>query len=146
MGGSSLPHWKLEIIHDSPCWSIDWQDFFRTGVRTWAIYQNGEMRGFHVIFHVRMAASRHLIVWDDDGSIVHRRGEIIHEDRSAHALSRHEIEVKAGGVLEIAQRQLGWGWCGRIEPYNQSASGLKDEFLKLLRSSNSSCKHRSTLR
>jgi len=128
----NFPRWRVLIIDESPCWSIDWRDFFRTGVRTWDPYQGGEMKGFHVIFRVRMCKSGRLLFWDDDGSIVRYQNEIIHDDRSAHSLVRHEIEVHAGDILEIAQWQLGWDWmwCGRIQSPGSPDPRITDEFLE----------------
>jgi len=106
----SLPAWKLVLIDDVPCWSLDWRDHFRSGTKRWNPYEGGELRGFQVNFRLQVPHDGRLIFWDDDGSIIRRRGEIIHEDRSAHSLQRHELQVNAGDVLDIAQWQLGWDW------------------------------------
>lgn len=116
-----LPSWKLMLIDDLPCWSIDWRHYFRGDIRGWNSQTGGEMRGFHLNFKLRVPSSGRLVFWDDDGSIIRRAGQVIHEDRSAHALQRHELNVSAGDVLEIAQWQLGWGWiwAGRLEAEEQ---------------------------
>lgn|GEM_PF-1596989 len=105
-----LPELRVEVIDDHVCWQIDWRESFKRGVKWWAHNMGGEMRGFHLVFHLRLRQSGRLIFWDDDGCIIRRRGEILHADPSAHALTRHEINVQAGDVLEVAQWQFGWGW------------------------------------
>jgi len=106
----TLPAWKPVLMDDVPCWSLDWRDVFRAGVKRWNPHEGGELCGFQVVFRIQVSAAGRLVFWDDDGSIVRRKGEIIHEDRSAHSLRRHELQVAAGDVLEVAQWQLGWEW------------------------------------
>lgn len=110
------PRWKLRLVDGEIGWSLDWREFFRAGLRAWNPSHAGEMRGFEVVFRLRMERSGTLIFWDDDGSVIRIDGRIVHEDRSAHGLARHEVEVSAGDVLEVAQWQLGWDWlwCARI--------------------------------
>jgi hypothetical protein len=76
------------------------------------------MKKFHVVFRLRVEASGTLVFWDDDGCIIRRDGEVVHEDRQVHALERHELAVRAGDLLEIAKWQYhgDWIWAGRIEP------------------------------
>ena len=102
------PHW--EILNNELCWTMNWRELFRSGIRLWNPHMCGEMRGFHVVFHLKINGSGWLTFWDDDSCIIRRNGEIIHYDRSAHPLSRHEIEVSAGDHLEVAQWQQGWDW------------------------------------
>lgn len=96
---------------------IDWREVFDGSLKRWTGTRGGEMRNFHVVFRIRIAVSGQLIVWDDDGSIIRRRGEILHSDRSMHPMTRFEIEVKEGDELEIAQWQShgGWLWGARQE-------------------------------
>ena len=110
------PRWKLRLVDGEIGWSLDWREFFRAGLRAWNPSHSGEMRGFEVVFRLRVGHSGTLVFWDDDGSVLRIDGRIVHEDRSAHGLLRHEIEVSAGDVLEVAQWQLGWDWlwCARL--------------------------------
>ena len=130
----TVPALKLRILEGLVTWSVDWRDFFRTGVRTHDPWVAGEMRGFHVVFRISIYQSGTLEFWDDDGSIVRRNGEIVHEDRSAHALTPHSIPVAEGDILEFAQWQLGWGWmwCGLLHVPGQPDASPEDEFLALL--------------
>jgi hypothetical protein len=50
------------------------------------------------------------VFWDDDSSIIRRNGAVIHHDLSAHMLTRHQIAVRAGDLLEVAQWQAYGGW------------------------------------
>ena len=122
-----IPQWKLHLMDDTPGWMIDWRDHFRNGSKRWNPYEGGEMRGFHVVFCLEIHHTGRLVFWDDDGSIIRRNGEVIHEDRSAHALKRNQVEVEAGDVLEIAQWQFGWDWqwCAVLEseaPYHTKSA------------------------
>jgi len=111
------PAWKLDLFDGSPAWRLDWREFFRQGIRPYSYSCGGEMRGFHIVFRLRAELTGLMRFWDDDGSIVRRRGAIVHQDRRAHPLQEHVIEVEQGDELEVAQWQLGWDWvwCGRIE-------------------------------
>lgn len=111
-----LPLWSSRIIDGKCFWTIDWRDYFRSGVKRWNPLEGGELRGFQVVFTLRIRRSGTLQFYDDDGCIIRRNGEIVHEDRSAHTLMRHEIPVKKGDKLRIAQWQYGWEWmwCARI--------------------------------
>jgi len=106
------PRWTMvgsERVH-----LIDWVELFRGKLTFVGSNQpcGGEMRRFHVIFRLRITGSGTLVFFDDDGSIVRRNGEVVHVDRGAHPLRRHEIEVRTGDRLEIAQWQLcgEWKW------------------------------------
>jgi hypothetical protein len=102
------PHWQL--LNDEPCWMINWRDVFRQGLKIGNPDMGGEMRNFHIVLHLRMKESGTLVFWDDDGSIIRKNGAIIHTDRNAHSLTRHEIEVLEGDVVDVAQWQFGWDW------------------------------------
>ncbi|HKV11215.1 MAG TPA: hypothetical protein VJ725_23945 [Thermoanaerobaculia bacterium] len=97
---------------------VDWRDLFARPIQVHVGHRTGEMKEFHVVFRLRAERSGTLVFFDDDGCIIRRNGEVVHEDRDAHPLQRHEIEVSAGDRLEIAQWQLNgdWQWAGRIEP------------------------------
>ncbi|HEY2116670.1 MAG TPA: hypothetical protein VGJ51_16360 [Candidatus Angelobacter sp.] len=126
----AVPRWKLHLMNDTPCWMIDWRDHFRDGIKRWNPYEGGEMRGFHVVFCLEMHERGRLVFWDDDGSIIRRNGQIIHEDRSAHSLMQSSVEVEAGDVLEIAQWQLGWDWqwCAVMEKELAHRQGALEPF------------------
>lgn len=102
------PYW--ELLNDELCWMINWRDTFRQGLKIWNLTMGGEMRDFHIVLHLRVKKSGTLVFWDDDGSIIRKNGVIIHSDRSAHSLTSHEIEVKEGDLLDVAQWQFGWDW------------------------------------
>lgn len=113
-----LPRPSWEMLQGEPCWTIDWREWFRVGLKYWTPDAGGEMRGFHVVFRIRINVSGTLVFWDDDGSIIRRNGQVVHEDRSAHPAQRNEMIVQAGDRLEIAQWQFwgAWLWGGRIVP------------------------------
>lgn len=120
------PRWRN--IKGEECWAINWREFFNGDLRQG--FEGGEMRGFHVVFRVRVNGGGKLVFWDDDGSFVRRNGELIHADPGAHDATRHEIEVSAGDVLEVAQWQLegGWLWGARLAPSGDTS----DETLRRL--------------
>jgi hypothetical protein len=88
------------------------------------------MRGFHLVFRIRINGSGTLVFWDDDGSIIRRGARVLHDDRSAHAPARGELTVRAGDRLEVAQWQRtgGWTWGARLVPM-PDASGDAVELL-----------------
>jgi hypothetical protein len=128
----AMPRWQLHLIGDDPYWLIDWRDFFRSGNKCWNPHEGGEMRGFHVVFRIETHQRGRLVFWDDDGSIVKRNGLIAHEDRAAHSMQRHELEVETGDILEVAQWQLGWGWqwCAALEKNSAPGKSIQSSFLK----------------
>ncbi len=128
------PRWKLRLIDGCIYWSLDWRDFFRTGVRTWNAFDSGEMRGFHVVFRLRVERSGTLVFQDDDGSVIRIGGCVVHDDRSAHPLTSHEVQVSAGDILEVAQWQLGWDWlwCARMSTVEDDALTPESVLLRWL--------------
>jgi hypothetical protein len=106
--------WTLD---GRPTLAIDWRTFFAEGVPSPAWHLPGEMKEFHLVFRMRAERSGTLVFHDDDGSIIRRNGVIVHEDREVHPMQRHELPVRAGDTLEIAQWQFhaDWVWAGRIE-------------------------------
>ena len=102
------PYW--ELLNDELCWMIDWRKVFMQGLVSGNPGMGGEMRDFHIVLHLRIKESGTFVFWDDDGSIIRKNGAIIHTDRSAHSLTRHEIEVLEGDLLDVAQWQYGWDW------------------------------------
>jgi len=112
----SDPEWDAPLTHlrpeprwsnleDDLCWTIDWREAFRGD----ALF-GGEMRRFQVVFELRVNHGGTLVFWEDDGSLIRRCGELLHEDRESHAPRRGEIRVQAGDRLEIAQWQLDGNW------------------------------------
>lgn len=124
----SAPRPRWHTIGGERCWTINWREFFGGGLQQGGA--GGEMRGFHVVFRARVNGGGRLFFWDDDGSYVRRNGELIHADPDAHAPTRHEIEVQAGDVLEVAQWQLegDWLWGARLSP----AADASEEALRRL--------------
>ena len=112
MPTTPIPRWWVQ--DGEPCWMIDWREFFRSGVIDQGL--GGQMRLFHVVFTIRVLHSGTLVFWDDDGCIIRRQGLLLHQDRSAHTMTRHELAVSGGDILEVAQWQLlgGWLWGGRV--------------------------------
>lgn len=99
------PQWRM--IAGEPVWTIDWCGLFGSSFRHVAA---SEMRRFHVVFRIRAAETGQLVFWDDDGSIIRLGGQVVHEDRSAHAFAASAIDVQAGDVLEVAQWQNTGEW------------------------------------
>src|ERR1044072_2326740 len=95
------PHW--ELVGGEVCWTINWRDWFRPGAGWPDSKLGGEMRGFHIVFRLRLRAAGTLVFWDDDGCLIRRNGTEVHHDRSAHPIKRHEVQVSKGDVLEVAQ-------------------------------------------
>ncbi|MEW6735050.1 MAG: hypothetical protein AB1489_27415 [Acidobacteriota bacterium] len=131
---SSLPQPSWQSIQDEACWIIDWCDFFSGGLRSQGASLAGEMRGFHVVFKLRINGSGTLVFWDDDGCVIRHNGNIIHTDPSAHTLKRNEISVQMGDHLEIAQWQHygGWVWGAKLILAEENEQALSDLLLPYL--------------
>lgn len=113
-----LPQFHTRHIEGHTCWAIDWCSVFSQGLRFHSHRRSGEMRGFHVSFELRVNDTGTLVFWDDDGCIIRIGGDVVHEDRECHALTRHEIPVRAGDCLEVSHWQYhgDWMWAGKLEP------------------------------
>ena len=111
------PHPRWTIVDDELCSMINWRDFFRNGMPEWP-GPSGKMRGFHVVFRIRIKRNGTFVFWDDDGSWIRHNGMIVHCDPFAHVLERSELQVRAGDELEVAQWQQGgsWLWGAYLEP------------------------------
>ncbi|HEX4602963.1 MAG TPA: hypothetical protein VH724_03145 [Candidatus Angelobacter sp.] len=122
-----LPQFHARNIEGHPCWAVDWCNVFSQGLRFHSHRRSGEMRGFHVAFELRMNDTGKLVFWDDDGCIIRRGDEVVHEDRECHALTRHEIAVRAGECLEISHWQYhgDWMWAGKLEPMENSLATVQ---------------------
>ena len=105
-----LPQWQFRMSARAPYYAIDWTDAFRTDLNRAGQPTPGEMRGFHVVFRLRVQRGGRLAFYDSDGCIIRRNGEIVHEDREAHPVTRHELHVEYGDHLEVAQWQSGGSW------------------------------------
>src|SRR5438105_1261377 len=112
-----VPHWTHHRIDGTSTPAIDWRDLFARDLPVHSQHRAGEMKEFHVVFRLRVERAGTLVFHDDDGCIIRRTGELLHEDREAHSLQRHEIAVAAGDRLDVAQWQLDgeWVWAGRIQ-------------------------------
>jgi hypothetical protein len=113
-----LPQPNIQRVHGEACWLIDWCTFFGAGLRRHEGFLAGEMRGFHVVFHLHVHAAGVLTFWADDGCIVRRNGIIVHSDRSTHPLARQTLAVRAGDLLEVAHWQNSgeWQWGAWLNP------------------------------
>jgi len=111
-----LPLMRYEELDGHVGVVIDWREVFRGGFLTFM--GGGEMRGFHVAFRLRIEQYGVFVFWDDDGCIVRRDGQVLHEDRRGHGLERHSIEVRKGETLEFAQWQdfQHWIWKACLIP------------------------------
>jgi hypothetical protein len=129
-----LPCSHVRNIDGCNCWAIDWCHVFGQSLRFHRAWQAGEMRCFHVVFKLRVSDSGTLVFWDDDGSIIRRNGKIVHEDRECHPLVRHELQVRAGDCLEIAQWQYhgAWVWGGKLERGSDNSAATLDIFREYL--------------
>lgn len=54
-----LLYWKM--IDGEPYWTIDWREFFKTGAKPYHESLGGKMRGFHVVFHLRVEEGGKLV-------------------------------------------------------------------------------------
>src|SRR5262249_1092320 len=106
----SLPQPNFRRVHGKPSWLIDWCAFFGAGLRRHGGPLAGEMRGFHVVFHLQVHASGVLTFWADDGCIIRRNVTIGHSDRSTHPLAGQTLPVRAGDLLEVAHWQNSGEW------------------------------------
>jgi hypothetical protein len=114
----TLPEPAWTTINGDRCWTIDWSAFF-----------GGEMRGFHVVFHVKVKCNGRLVFWADDGCVIRREGQIIYSDRAGHMPARGEIDVSAGDCLEIAHWQYwgAWLWGAWVDESRPSVSDVMAE-------------------
>ncbi|MBZ5623356.1 MAG: hypothetical protein LAQ69_32230 [Acidobacteriia bacterium] len=116
------PELRWSTLEDHNCWTIDWRETFRGDS-----FFGGEMRRFHVVFQVRVNHGGTLVFWEDDGSLIRRRGQLVHADRESHGPRRGEVRVEAGDCLEIAQWQFdgSWLWGAQFEQ-----AGRRDPILE----------------
>lgn len=112
------PQLSLHRVEGEPCWFINWCALFGAGLRRHDGQAPGEMRSFHVVFHLQVHVSGVLAFWSDDGCIIRRRGTVVHADRATHPLMRESVIVDAGDILEVAQWQNygEWQWGAWLIP------------------------------
>jgi hypothetical protein len=128
------PEPKLVPVGDEVCWLIDWREFLSRGRPSLAAGGVGEFGGCHVVVRLRMRETGRLAFFADDGCVIRRNGEIVHDDRETHALTRHEIGVEEGDLLEVAQWQAGgeWKWGAFLESEPATADRIAATFLPYL--------------
>ncbi len=121
-----LPCWQFRMLDRVSYYTLEWTDVFRTDLNRAGQPTPGEMRGFHVIFRLRVQRGGRLVFFDSDGCIIRRNGETVHEDREAHPVTRHELHVEYGDHLEVAQWQSGgsWSWGARWEKGRSPAADM----------------------
>ena len=138
---ASVPACHIRTIDGQPTFAIDWRKCFAEGIASPEWHLAGEMKEFHVVFRLRAERSGTLVFHDDDGCIIRRNGVIVHEDREVHPMRRHELPVRAGDTLEVAQWQFhgDWIWAGRIESRQRSIdddidllAAFRDDVLRAL--------------
>jgi hypothetical protein len=120
---SVVPEAQWSTINGERCSTIDWCQFF-----------GGEMRGFQVVFRLKINRDGRLVFWADDGCVIRRGSEIIHSDRTSHMAARGEVEVSAGDCLEVAQWQYwgGWLWGAWVDEGRPSVSQAAPELAPYL--------------
>jgi hypothetical protein len=132
---AAAPSIVTKAIKGEEAWTIDWREHFRKDLSLGDPTCSGQMRGFHIVFTLRMNRSGRLQFWEDDGSIIRRNERVVHEDRTSHELLGHEIEVRAGDRLQIAQWQQDgdWIWAGAIHPIDvlREINGLFRPYLDI---------------
>ena len=111
------PQLQTQQIDGNVCRVINWREVFQAGLQFWEPRTTGEMRGFHVVFKIRINNSGILNFWSDDGCIIRRCEKTIHCDQTTHKPTRSRIPVEAGERLEVAQWQNAgdWIWAARVD-------------------------------
>ncbi|HEX5705844.1 MAG TPA: hypothetical protein VFX96_01010, partial [Pyrinomonadaceae bacterium] len=104
------PEARWRTVGGELCWTIDWREWFKRGLGLDASVFGGEMRGFHVVFRLRVRRGGRLVFWDDDGSIIRRDGRVVYGGAGARHAATRELEVAEGDELEVAQWQRGGSW------------------------------------
>jgi hypothetical protein len=120
-------------LHSEPYWTINWREFFRTGVKPYHPSLGGEMRGFYVVFDLQVKESGKLVFWADDECAIRRNGQVIYQGRDTHTPTRGEVEVGAGDYLQVAQWQgTGeWLWGARVVKSGHTVGPSPDNLLRL---------------
>lgn len=127
-----LPPWQLRTCGRDTFYAIDWRQAFSTDLTFPGRPGLGEMRGFYVVFQLRVELGGRMVFLDTDGCIIRRNGTIVHEDRDPHPPERHELCVSTGDRLEIAQWQQGgdWSWgVRRVQGPNDVGCELLTQYL-----------------
>jgi hypothetical protein len=118
----TLPPWQFRMLDCGSYYVLDWTDLFRSDLNRTGQPSPGEMRGFHIVFRLRVQRGGRLAFSSTDGCIIRLNGEIVHEDRERRPLARHEIGVNYGDVLDVAHWHTNgpWTWGARWEPGTES--------------------------
>lgn len=108
-----LPEPELVAIGDEVAWQFDWCAILTRGF----VGKGREYRGFHLILRLRAGAAGRLAFYADDGCVIRRNGDVVHDDRAARSFARGEIDVAAGDLLEVAHWQLygHWKWAAFLD-------------------------------
>ena len=122
----NLPQPRWEIIQDHLYWSINWSDFFKGCELNPYPIRGGQMRGFYMVFRIKIKSVGTLIIWDNNGNIIRRNHQIIHVCRNPDTLMQSKFAVEVGDYLEIAQRHLQgeWQWYAELRSDHTDHSNL----------------------
>lgn len=128
------PEPRLLPVGNEVCWLIDWRAFLARGRPPLGNGYNGAFHGYHIVLRLRLRGSGRLAMFADDGCVVRRNGEVVHDDRGVHGLTRHEIEVVDGDRLEVAQWQADgeWRWGAFLESEPATLERIAATFLPYL--------------
>ena len=108
----TLPQPDWQEIQDEVAYVIDWNRFFAGSLRYWGSYPHrGEMRGFHVVFQLRLCASGTLHVKASHACTIRRDGAVLATGASC------TLEVRPGDCLEVVdwQRSGRWQWSAALQ-------------------------------
>jgi hypothetical protein len=96
---------------------MDWRHWMRNGAGELdPNHPSGQMRGFHIVFRLRIAEAGMLRFWSDGGCVVRRGGRVLYEHRGG-GVWPGRVPVEEGDVLEVAQWNGGgdWYWAAQFE-------------------------------
>lgn len=112
-----LPAWHTREIDGLRCEVIDWCEHFRNELHRDARAID-EMRGFCVVFSLRVERNGSLICFSEGACVVRRNGCLVVDDREPHPMGRRELAVLAGDRLDIAHFHWrgGWLWAACLKP------------------------------
>jgi hypothetical protein len=128
----TLPPWQFRMQDGDSYFDLDWTDLFRSDLSLSGRPSPGEMRGFHVVFRLRVEKGGRLAFHHTDGCIIRRNGTIVHDVRERTQPTRHELAVNYGDHLEVAHAQVSgaWIWGARWEPGTASVDHMLLEVME----------------